>query len=80
MTTGLQQNKELVKVKRWKSQREADESVVTWCVSHGVCGLSVQVTLHGGDELALLLQRQVQVVFLVLRDVLQHLVHQLVVF
>ncbi len=49
------------------------------CVSHGVCRPSVQVGLHGGDELALLLQRQVEVILLVTGDVLQHLVHQLVV-
>lgn len=49
------------------------------CVSHSVCGASVQVALHGGDQLALLLQGQVQVVLLVTGDVLQHLVDQLVV-
>lgn len=48
-------------------------------VSLGVGGLTVQVRLHGRDELALLLQREVQVVLLVGGDVLEHLAHQLAV-
>lgn len=48
-------------------------------VSLGVGGLTVQVRLHGRDELALLLQREVQVVLLVGGDVLEHLTHQLAV-
>lgn len=47
--------------------------------SHGVSGLSVQVGLHGRDELALLLQCQVQIILLVMGDVLEDLVHQLAV-
>lgn len=41
--------------------------------------LSVQVTPQGGDELALLLQGQVQVVLLMAGDVLQDLVDQVAV-
>lgn len=41
---------------------------------HGVGRLPVQVGLQGGNELTLLLQRQVQIILLVLGDVLQHLI------
>lgn len=56
--------------------RQVMRSRTRVCVSHSA---SAQVGLHGGDQLALFLQRLVQIILLVARNVLEHLVHQLVV-
>lgn len=53
----------------------APVQVESWCT----CWCWLQVSLHGVDELALLLQSQVEIIFLMGTDVLQNLVNQLAI-